>query len=1641
MSLQKYLLVLSALMLCFGFSAVAQTGPGGVGSTATNRFWYDANDFTGVLADQDRVDTWSSKGGNGTAAVQTNNGRRPEFRDDASKLMNGHPVIEFDGNNDYLQIANNSDINSGGPWTQRTFNLTIRTSNDISNRQCIYEEGSTTRGLNIYIFNGNLYFGAWNFANDGAGSPWGFFSINTAISADTEYVLSYVMNGNGTSTGSIDGYINGTNFGTINNVGTLYGHTGAIGLGANNGGTVYETGNQTGTGQQYDGDIAELIIYNYNLNNAERILVENYLAAKYDIALAVNDHYTMDDGANGDYDNEAAGIGQHTDGSNSTDGQGPSIVRMNNASALANGDFLIWGHDNGLLVETAAQTPASIDYRLTRVWRASETADVGTVNISIDVSGIGVSGAAASDFVLLIDNVDTDFSNATQVVATSFASNIVSFTGVNIADQDHFTLGINTSLTTANSGPGGVGDPTDNRFWYDANDLTGTLTDNQVVSTWTNKGGNTNNATESGGARPTFQSDAASLMNGYPVLRFDGINDRLSISDNTDMNLGTHDEYTFYIAFRTGNDVSSRQILFEEGGTVRGINLYINGGDVYIGSWNLNNDGAGAPWGFSSINTGVTANTDYIIGLVFDGNTTSSGTIEGHLNGNNFGTITNVGLLYQHTGDIGIGAMRQDSYFETGSASGQGNYFGGDMAEFINYNYAVNEAQRIIIENYLAAKYDITLSTNDDYDMDDNANGDFDHEMAGIGQESATDIHKDAKGPGMVRMYLPSALATGDYLFWGHNNEVLCNSDDVPASLTNRLTRAWRVSETSDVGTTNLTFDLSSITYGNIANIRLLIDNDGDFTDATIVNLAGSSGDIAQFTGVNLSDGQYFTVATTDFFDDPNAVTSTWNGGTTDWFTASNWSAGAPDSLTNATISGAASTMPIIGAAGALCRNLTIDNGATLTISGTNALSVQGHWTNNGTFVQNQSTVTILNTCAPCEISSAATQSFYNLTINTPNSATITSGTSQLESTMTITNGKFATGDLLTILSTATETGRIVEIPSTGSISGEIEMQRYIDAGATNWRFITNAVSGSDLEAWDDDFLTSGFPGTDFPNWPTAADPWESMWFYDETIGTTMDDGFVAPTSTANTVAVGEGVWVWCGDNSAGTQPFLIDYRGPVTSGSTSLPVTYTAAGGATEDGWNMVGNPFPCPIDWDAASGWTKTNIANGIYIWNPDLAAYASYVGGVGTNGGTRFIASSQAFMVQATAASPVLTVNEPTKVDANTGFLKAATNPDVLRLQVEGLSLTDETVLRFGSFATDNFDYDWDAQKFYFGTQVGPAISSVFNSREYAINAMADLTQYTEIPLLITVPSSDNYTITATDISGIQNQSCVMLLDELTGITTNLLTDSAYSFYMSDTTTAPRFKLLFTPRQQTQFTGISCNGDANAAITVTTPGNAPFNFQWTDLQGNVLQSGISAVGTDSLSGLGAGSYIVTSSGSMMGCAASIDTVVITEPSVLNPSTSTLGETCVGCCDGEAEVSIVGGTPGYAYLWDDAAAQTAAIAVGLCAGTYEVTITDINGCEITAEAVVENTTGMLETADELGISIYPNPANDLLTLEFERTEQARVQLLNAVGSIVFDENFQAKHTFDLSDLAAGVYLVKIEGGDFTYTQKVVVR
>jgi hypothetical protein len=404
--------------------------------------------------------------------------------------------------------------------------------------------------------------------------------------------------------------------------------------------------------------------------------------------------------------------------------------------------------------------------------------------------------------------------------------------------------------TYSQTGPGGVGSSVNNKLWLAA-DKGVSLTGPNVTS-WADQSGNGNNALPSTAVnQPSFVS---SSVNGYPSLDFDGVNDELRVADNA------------------GLDVTSWHIFM----------VVIVDAQKNYNAWMVKGNDSQENFELLSYNDG-----NLHTPIVYtDATRTTPSAAAGQATTTEFNIIE-----YSYTSTVGRDAYKNNgatiitdnenktpsnNNFEIyiGNERGTSRFVDGDIAEVIIYNTRLNSAQRIIVNNYLAAKYNKTLTNNDLYDED--ASG-FDYDVAGIGRIDASNLQNDSRGSGIVRILNPNDLGDDEFLIWGHDNGILSatNTSDIPATIQARSNRVWRVSERNstnasnvNVGNVDIQFDFSGLGAITVTDLRLLIDtdNDGVFADETPIGSASLvSGNIYQFAavpGATLANNRRFTFAT-----------------------------------------------------------------------------------------------------------------------------------------------------------------------------------------------------------------------------------------------------------------------------------------------------------------------------------------------------------------------------------------------------------------------------------------------------------------------------------------------------------------------------------------------------------------------------------------------------------------------------------------------------------------------------------------------------------------------------------------------------------------------------------------------------------
>lgn len=156
------------------------------------------------------------------------------------------------------------------------------------------------------------------------------------------------------------------------------------------------------------------------------------------------------------------------------------------------------------------------------------------------------------------------------------------------------------------------------------------------------------------------------------------------------------------------------------------------------------------------------------------------------------------------------------------------------------------------------------------------------------------------------------------------------------------------------------------------------------------------------------------------------------------------------------------------------------------------------------------------------------------------------------------------------------------------------------------------------------------------------------------------------------------------------------------------------------------------------------------------------------------------------------------------------------------------------------------------------------------------------------------------------------------------------------------------LVTIASNTFATNNICNGDCNGTLQVVNVagGLPPYTYLWTDPFGQITPQAVSLCS-------GTYSVVITDAN---GCFGTVPGAV-SSPSVISPNPIITQPTC-GQCDGVATLNPTGGNGGFSYEWSNT--QTTNPATNLCAGVYDVQITDSLGCITNTNVVVNSTTSM---------------------------------------------------------------------------------
>ena len=506
------------------------------------------------------------------------------------------------------------------------------------------------------------------------------------------------------------------------------------------------------------------------------------------------------------------------------------------ASSLGDDDWLLAGHKtatNSIL--TSAGLEPGVKERWARVWYLDKTdADSSlAATLTFDFSDGGVSTNGAQ-YDLLYSATDPFVFKS--LARASLSSNQVAFTLTPAQLQDgYFTLGRAVG--------GGPVDLTP-LVWLDAADTNTITQSGGFVSAWRDKSVWGNSASQ--GTAAAQPATGAAAFNGLNLVSF---------STNV-----TADRLNNFTMKTLGN--SSRTVIF------LATPFKTSNSDIIVGLGSTAGI-ANSAWGITDTTIYSISGTNELYGL----------TTFGNVGGSNLQIME---VAYDNTLASGqfsrrsngtVGTSRSNSGYATtngyvvGSWSDNNRYFNGNVAEVMIFDRVINAAERILLYNYLAAKWNpdtpvITLDTGSlRYAGSTVANGNYDRDVWGIGRVNSTNQLLTCETGKGLRLSAAS-LGDDDWLLAGHKtttNAVL--TVGVEPSVKERWARVWYLDKTDADSsmTATLTFDFDEEHLAaSSTNYDLLYSA----TDPFVFHSLGKAtllGDQVSFTltPAQLQDGYY----------------------------------------------------------------------------------------------------------------------------------------------------------------------------------------------------------------------------------------------------------------------------------------------------------------------------------------------------------------------------------------------------------------------------------------------------------------------------------------------------------------------------------------------------------------------------------------------------------------------------------------------------------------------------------------------------------------------------------------------------------------------------------------------------------------
>lgn len=442
-----------------------------------------------------------------------------------------------------------------------------------------------------------------------------------------------------------------------------------------------------------------------------------------------------------------------------------------------------------------------------------------------------------------------------------------------------------------------------------------------------------------------------------------------------------------------------------------------------------------------------------------------------------------------------------------------------------------------------------------------------------------------------------------------------------------------------------------------------------------------------------------------------------WVGTTSsDWTDAANWSCGfVPGVNDHVSIPSGTPYAPVVTSGDTVnTNNLTLASSVNVTLGASSVLKVKGNLTNNGAVLS--SGIVEINGSSAQTIGGNGTINHLKLN-NATGASVAASSMVTIKGTLEITSGTLTTNDSLTLASDSSATARVKPITcGSGSISGNVKVAQYIPGGRRAFRFwahpFSTGIPLSQIQQYIDITGTGGASN----GFTTTGSNAPSAFRYNPLVSNSAagyDPGWkdfknAYGTPDSNMFKKHMGIRMFYRGAKGQGLSYATGYTVNPTTIYTSGPlnqceqIVRLQKGGAANQDYNMVGNPYASPVDIGTVAHNAKVSgniVGAAIYVWNPYLATVGQFQAvPVNTTSATPYYLQANAsFQVRAANNNDSLIFNENNKnATATTQLLKPIAEFVNLQVYDANYHAWDMMYLNFDENASANEEGSVDATK---------------------------------------------------------------------------------------------------------------------------------------------------------------------------------------------------------------------------------------------------------------------------------------------------------------------------------------------------------